>query len=114
MRSLLPLVLLVLLCTSSGVGKMMWLIDFEGYSLRNAPAVRTSVGVLHILQVGLEGGGVGRDRDGLGRWERGHVGVIRTVFWGGGSRLGACVCVWGGGAACASSGGSSVKGLVED
>lgn len=32
------------------VGKMMWLIDFEGYSLRNAPAVRTSVGVLHILQ----------------------------------------------------------------
>lgn len=33
-----------------GVGKMTWLIDFEGYSLRNAPAVRTSLGVLHTLQ----------------------------------------------------------------
>jgi polyribonucleotide 5'-hydroxyl-kinase len=29
---------------------MTWLIDFEGYSLRNAPAVRTSLGVLHTLQ----------------------------------------------------------------
>jgi hypothetical protein len=35
----------------TGVGKMMWLIDFEGYSLRNAPAVRTSLGVLYTLQV---------------------------------------------------------------
>ena len=34
-----------------GVGKMTWLIDFEGYSLRNAPAVRVSMGVLNILQV---------------------------------------------------------------
>lgn len=32
------------------VGKMTWLIDFEGYSLRNAPAVRTSLSVLHTLQ----------------------------------------------------------------
>jgi hypothetical protein len=29
---------------------MTWLIDFEGYSLRNAPAVRTSLSVLHTLQ----------------------------------------------------------------
>jgi hypothetical protein len=36
--------------STAGVGKMTWLIDFEGYSLRNAPAVRTSLGVLHILQ----------------------------------------------------------------
>lgn len=42
----------VLSCSvCAGVGKMMWLIDFEGYSLRNAPAVRTSLGVLHTLQV---------------------------------------------------------------
>eukprot|EP00775_Hariotina_reticulata_P009392 gene9392-9555_t len=32
------------------VGKMTWLIDFEGYSMRNAPAIRTSVNVLHMLQ----------------------------------------------------------------
>ncbi|KAF8064679.1 pitC [Scenedesmus sp. PABB004] len=32
------------------VGKMTWLLDFEGYSLRNAPAVRTSLSVLHTLQ----------------------------------------------------------------
>jgi hypothetical protein len=37
-------------CRFAGVGKMTWLIDFEGYSMRNAPAVRTSLGVLHILQ----------------------------------------------------------------
>ena len=36
---------------------MMWLIDFEGYSLRNAPAVRTSLGVLHTLQVRLQAAG---------------------------------------------------------
>ena len=41
----------VCVCVCTGVGKMMWLIDFEGYSLRNAPAVRTSLGVLHTLQV---------------------------------------------------------------
>lgn len=46
------LVYRVLSCPAcAGVGKMMWLIDFEGYSLRNAPAVRTSLGVLHTLQV---------------------------------------------------------------
>eukprot|EP00878_Enallax_costatus_P038091 GHUV01043242.1.p1 GENE.GHUV01043242.1~~GHUV01043242.1.p1 ORF type:complete len:239 (+),score=55.01 GHUV01043242.1:696-1412(+) len=32
------------------VGKMTWLIDFEGYSMRNAPAIRTSLQVLHTLQ----------------------------------------------------------------
>eukprot|EP00879_Flechtneria_rotunda_P003493 GHRR01003723.1.p1 GENE.GHRR01003723.1~~GHRR01003723.1.p1 ORF type:complete len:296 (+),score=96.30 GHRR01003723.1:372-1259(+) len=32
------------------VGKMTWLIDFVGYSMRNAPAVRTSLSVLHTLQ----------------------------------------------------------------
>jgi hypothetical protein len=30
---------------------MTWLIDFVGYSMRNAPSVRTSVEVLHVLQV---------------------------------------------------------------
>jgi hypothetical protein len=35
----------------AGVGKMTWLLDFEGYSLRNAPPVRMSMGVTHILQV---------------------------------------------------------------
>lgn len=35
----------------SGVGKMAWLIDFVGYSMRNAPSVRTSIEVLHTLQV---------------------------------------------------------------
>lgn len=29
---------------------MTWLLDFEGYSMRNAPAVRTSMHVLHTLQ----------------------------------------------------------------
>ncbi|WIA18642.1 hypothetical protein OEZ85_003348 [Tetradesmus obliquus] len=32
------------------VGKMTWLLDFEGYSMRNAPAIRTSLAVLHTLQ----------------------------------------------------------------
>ncbi|KAI8475407.1 MAG: CRAL/TRIO domain-containing protein [Monoraphidium minutum] len=32
------------------VGKMTWLVDFVGYSMRNAPSVRTSVDVLHTLQ----------------------------------------------------------------
>ena len=30
---------------------MAWLIDFVGYSMRNAPSVRTSIEVLHTLQV---------------------------------------------------------------
>jgi hypothetical protein len=30
---------------------MTWLLDFEGYSMRNAPAIRTSLAVLHTLQV---------------------------------------------------------------
>lgn len=30
---------------------MTWLVDFVGYSMRNAPSVRTSVEVLHTLQV---------------------------------------------------------------
>ena len=29
---------------------MTWLIDFEGYSMRNAPPVRTSINVMSILQ----------------------------------------------------------------
>lgn len=29
---------------------MTWLLDFEGYSMRNAPAIRTSLQVLHTLQ----------------------------------------------------------------
>eukprot|EP00882_Tetradesmus_deserticola_P003067 GHRQ01003256.1.p1 GENE.GHRQ01003256.1~~GHRQ01003256.1.p1 ORF type:complete len:298 (+),score=113.14 GHRQ01003256.1:180-1073(+) len=32
------------------VGKMTWLLDFVGYSIRNAPAVRTSLTVLNTLQ----------------------------------------------------------------
>lgn len=32
------------------VGKMTWLIDFVGYSMRNAPSVRASLDVLHVLQ----------------------------------------------------------------
>ena len=36
---------------------MAWLVDFVGYSMRNAPSVRTSVEVLHTLQVrGCKGG----------------------------------------------------------
>lgn len=33
-----------------GVGKMTWLLDFGGYSLRNAPSIRTSINVLQVLQ----------------------------------------------------------------
>lgn len=32
------------------VGKMTWLLDFVGYSMRNAPSARTSLDVLHVLQ----------------------------------------------------------------
>ncbi|GBF97732.1 hypothetical protein Rsub_10896 [Raphidocelis subcapitata] len=38
------------LADAQRVGKMTWLIDFVGYSMRNAPSVRTSIEVLHILQ----------------------------------------------------------------
>jgi polyribonucleotide 5'-hydroxyl-kinase len=44
---LCPLLLLLL---PAGVGKMTWLIDFEGYSMRNAPPIRTSINVMQILQ----------------------------------------------------------------
>jgi hypothetical protein len=37
---------------AAGVGKMTWLVDFVGYSMRNAPSIRTSLEVLHALQVG--------------------------------------------------------------
>lgn len=33
-----------------GVGKMTWLIDFEGYSYRNAPPVTLALKTLNILQ----------------------------------------------------------------
>ena len=35
---------------------MTWLVDFVGYSMRNAPSVRTSIDVLHVLQVRGPGG----------------------------------------------------------
>uniref|UniRef100_A0A7S0VLS0 CRAL-TRIO domain-containing protein n=1 Tax=Polytomella parva TaxID=51329 RepID=A0A7S0VLS0_9CHLO len=38
------------LADDTGVGKMCWLLDFEGYSLRNAPPIRTSLHCNHILQ----------------------------------------------------------------
>lgn len=34
----------------AGVGKMTWLIDFEGYSYRNAPPVTLAMKTLSILQ----------------------------------------------------------------
>ncbi|KAL3148387.1 hypothetical protein ABBQ38_013843 [Trebouxia sp. C0009 RCD-2024] len=34
----------------AGVGKMTWLIDFEGYSYRNAPPVTLALKTLNILQ----------------------------------------------------------------
>ena len=33
-----------------GDGKMTWLLDFEGYALRNAPTIKTSLAVLATLQ----------------------------------------------------------------
>mmetsp|Transcript_33152 Transcript_33152/g.98674 ORF Transcript_33152/g.98674 Transcript_33152/m.98674 type:complete len:293 (-) Transcript_33152:239-1117(-) len=34
----------------SGVGKMTWLLDFEGYSLSNAPPLKVSMYCNHVLQ----------------------------------------------------------------
>lgn len=34
----------------AGVGKMTWLIDFEGYSYRNAPPVTLALKTLNTLQ----------------------------------------------------------------
>lgn len=34
----------------AGVGKMTWLIDFEGYSYRNAPPVTLAMKTLNVLQ----------------------------------------------------------------
>lgn len=39
------------LADAQRLGKMTWLIDFVGYSMRNAPGPRTSVEVLNVLQV---------------------------------------------------------------
>lgn len=47
--------LLLLNVLHAGVGKMTWLLDFGGYTMRNAPAIRTSVTVLQTLQVGCMG-----------------------------------------------------------
>ena len=38
------------MCTPTGVGKMTWLIDFEGYSYRNAPPITLALKTLNILQ----------------------------------------------------------------
>lgn len=40
----------MLLCAHAGVGKMTWLIDFVGYSYRNAPPIKLSLHALHLLQ----------------------------------------------------------------
>ena len=38
------------LADAQRVGKMTWLLDFEGYALRNAPTIKTSLAVLATLQ----------------------------------------------------------------
>ncbi len=34
-----------------GVGKMMWLVDFVGYSFMTAPPMKIAIQTVHILQV---------------------------------------------------------------
>jgi hypothetical protein len=34
----------------AGVGKATILVDYEGYSMKNAPAIKTSISCLHIMQ----------------------------------------------------------------
>ena len=40
-----------LMADQHGVGKMMWLVDFVGYSFMTAPPMRISIQTVHILQV---------------------------------------------------------------
>ena len=40
-----------LMADQAGVGKMMWLVDFVGYSFSTAPPVRISIQTVNILQV---------------------------------------------------------------
>ena len=43
-----------LMADQHGVGKMMWLVDFVGYSFMTAPPMRISIQTVHILQVGSD------------------------------------------------------------
>ncbi len=40
-----------LMADQHGVGKMMWLVDFVGYSFMTAPPVKIAIQTVHILQV---------------------------------------------------------------
>ena len=40
-----------LMADQAGVGKMMWLVDFVGYSFSKAPPISISVQTVNILQV---------------------------------------------------------------